>query len=310
VLIDSLKRFPQMTAETIKSAPTRVAPTGFIFLGILSLGAGINWPVQKLLLAEWPPLSARGFSGLAAAWVLALIAVAFRQSLRVPNGAWPRLIISALLNITAWVIMMGYALTILPASEAAIIAYTSPMWTTVLAAPILGERLTALRVIALLMAFAGIVALLGGSTPEANIAKLPGYVLALATAVTYALGTIFLKRFPVPMPPLGSASWQLGLGCLPVALLGLLIDRPDITVLTVVGWSALLYTVIVQQSLGYVCWLAALHRLPASVAAIGTMFVPIFGVLASAYALGEPLGPAQIAALVFTVASVVLAVRA
>jgi drug/metabolite transporter (DMT)-like permease len=45
------------------------------------------------------------------------------------------------------------------------------------------------------------------------------------------------------------------------------------------------------------------------VAAIGTMFVPIIGVIASAYALDEPLGAAQIAALVFTIGSVVLAVR-
>jgi drug/metabolite transporter (DMT)-like permease len=241
--------------------------------------------------------------------VLALIAVAIGQAFRVPNGMWPRLIVSSFLNITTWVLLMGFALTILPAGEAAIIAYTSPIWTVLLAAPLLGERLNVVRVIAVVMAFVGIVALLGGSTPEANIAKLPGYILALTSAVTYALGTIFLKRFPVGVPPLASASWQLGLGCLPVALAGLLFERPDVAVLTVVGWSTIVYNIIIQQSVGYVCWLAALSRLPASVASVGTMFIPILGVLASAWALGEPLGPAQIAALVFTVGSVLLAVR-
>ena len=57
------------------------------------------------------------------------------------------------------------------------------------------------------------------------------------------------------------------------------------------------------------CWFAALARLPASVAAIGTMAVPVIGVVASAIALGEPLGPTQIVALVFTLAGVVLATR-
>jgi drug/metabolite transporter (DMT)-like permease len=298
-----------MTAETHKSAPQTIAPTGFIFIGIMSLGAGINWPVQKLLLAEWPPMSARGLTGFTGALVLALIALAFRQGMRVPHGMWPRLIVSALLNITSWVIMMGFALTILPASEAAILSYTSPLWTVLLAWPLLGERPTVVRIIALVVAFAGIVALLGGNTPEASLAKLPGYLLALATAVTYALGTIFLKRFPTPMPPVASASWQLGLGCLPVVTLGFLFERPDVAALTIVGWSALAYTIIIQQCVGFVCWLAALQRLPASVAAIGTMLVPIIGVLAAATALGEPLGPAQIAALAFTVGSVALAVR-
>lgn len=299
-----------MTAVQNKSAPSRAAPTGFIFLGIVSLGAGINWPVQKLLLAEWPPMAARGLSGLVGAAVLAVIALAVRQSMRLPQGMGLRVIGSAFLNITSWVIMMGYALTILPASEAAIIAYTMPVWTALLAWPVLGERLTVLRVVAMAMAFAGIVALLGGSPPQASAGKLPGYALALATAFTYALGTVFLKRFPIAMPAIASASWQLAAGCLPVAVLGLVIERPDIALLTVVGWSALAYNAIIQQSLGFVCWLAALSRLPASVAAIGTLLVPVIGVLASAWALGEPLGAAQIAALAFTLGSVILAARA
>ncbi|ETR74969.1 DMT transporter permease [Afipia sp. P52-10] len=298
-----------MTVDIQKSAPPRIAPTGFLFLGIMSLGAGINWPVQKLLLSEWPPMSARGLSGFAGALVLAALAVALRQTLRVPNGMWPRIVISALLNITSWVLMMGYALTILPASEAAIIAYTMPVWTALLAWPVLGERLTLMRVVALLMAFAGIAALMGGNSIEASLVKLPGLILALITAVTYALGTIFLKRFPIAMPPVASAAWQLGIGCAPVAVLGLAIERPEIAALTIVGWLALAYNTTVQQCIGFVCWLAALQRLPASVAAIGTMFVPIIGVIASAYALNEPLGAAQIAALVFTIGSVVLAVR-
>ena len=46
-----------------------------------------------------------------------------------------------------------------------------------------------------------------------------------------------------------------------------------------------------------------------SVAAIGTMAVPVIGVVASAISLGEPLGPTQIVALVLTLAGVVLATR-
>jgi drug/metabolite transporter (DMT)-like permease len=298
-----------MTAVTTKSAPQTIAPAGFLFLGIMTFGAAINWPVQKFLLAEWPPMSARGLSGFAAGLVLAAITLFVRQKLAVPAGMWMRLLISAFLNITTWVLLMGFALTILPASEAAIIAYTSPIWTVLLAAIVLGERLSFVRIVAVMMAFAGIASLLGGGSFAANMAKLPGYLLALATAFTYAAGTIFLKKFPVPMPPLASASWQLGLGCLPVALMGLVIERPDVAALTIVGWTCIAYNITIQQCLGYVCWLAALHRLPASVASIGTMFIPILGVLASAYALGEPLGPAQIAALVFTVGSVLLAVR-
>ena len=65
----------------------------------------------------------------------------------------------------------------------------------------------------------------------------------------------------------------------------------------------------IQFCVAYVCWFAALERLPASVAAIGTMAVPVIGVVVSALALHEPLGIGQIAALVLTLAGVVLATR-
>jgi drug/metabolite transporter (DMT)-like permease len=62
-----------------------------------------------------------------------------------------------------------------------------------------------------------------------------------------------------------------------------------------------------QFCVAYVSWFAALARLPASVASIGTMAVPVIGVATSALALNETLGLGQIAALVFTLAGIALA---
>ena len=64
-----------------------------------------------------------------------------------------------------------------------------------------------------------------------------------------------------------------------------------------------------DSCIAYVTWFGAVERLPASVAAIGTMLVPVIGVVVSAIVLREPLGLSQIAALVFTVAGVALAAR-
>src|SRR6516225_7812951 len=75
------------------------------------------------------------------------------------------------------------------------------------------------------------------------------------------------------------------------------------------GWFALGYMSLVGHCIAYVTWFGAVERLPASVAAIGTMLVPVIGVVVSAIALHEPLGLSQIAALVFTVAGVALAAR-
>ena len=295
-----------------ESKPTeraRLAPAGLMFLAITSVGWGFNWPVTKFLLGELPPLTLRGSTGLIGAALLAVLAIARGQGLAVPRALWPRLMLSALLNVTGWMVLMGFALVWLPASEAALIAYTMPVWASLLAWPVLGERPTLLRAIALLMAFAGLAAIMGGNGISASAAKLPGIIMALCGAVGFALGTVLAKKFPLQMPPIPAAAWQIGLGCFPVALVGLAIETTHLDKVTTTGWWLLVYSTLIQFCISYVSWFAALSRLPASVAAIGTMAVPVIGVLASAAVLHEPLGPTQIVALLFTLAGVVLATR-
>src|SRR6184192_1532034 len=295
--------------ESKPTATGRIAPAGLMFLAITSVGWGFNWPVTKYLLSELPPLTLRGTTGVIGAALLATLALARGQGLAVPRALWPRLMLAALLNVTAWMVLMGLALLWLPASEAALIAYTMPIWASLLAWPILGERPNLLRVISLVMAFAGLAAIMGGNGFAASAAKMPGIVMALGGAFGFAVGTVLAKKLPLALPPLSAAAWQIGIGCLPVAIAGLLVENSDVAALSDLGWILLVYATVIQFCVAYVSWFAALARLPASVAAIGTMAVPVIGVVTSAVALHEPLGIGQIAALIFTLAGVVLATR-
>ena len=111
------------------------------------------------------------------------------------------------------------------------------------------------------------------------------------------------------MEPLTAAGWQLTIGCFAVTLAGLIFEEPHFSEMSHLGWALFAFAMIVQVCIGYACWYAALERLPASSAALGTLLTPVIGVLASAASLGEPLGASQIGALVLTVASVAIALR-
>jgi drug/metabolite transporter (DMT)-like permease len=298
-----------MTMQNQPGRRAHITPAGLMFLAITSVGWGFNWPVTKYLLSELPPLTLRGSTGAIGAALLALLAVLSGQSLRVQRKLWPRLVLAAILNVACWMVLMGLALLWLPASEAALIAYTMPVWASILAWPILGERPNLLRVISLVMAFAGLSAIMGGNGFAASVEKLPGIIMALGGSVGFAVGTVLAKKLPLTLPPLTAAAWQIGIGCLPVAIVGLAIEKTDLAVLSHLDWLLLVYATVIQFCVAYVSWFAALARLPASVAAIGTMAVPVIGVVTAALALHEPLGPGQIAALVFTLAGVALATR-
>ncbi|MET0968061.1 MAG: DMT family transporter [Tardiphaga sp.] len=290
-------------------ARPRIAPLGLLLLAVTSVGWGFNWPVMKLLMTECPPLTGRGAAGIVGAFLLAVLALARGESVRVPRALWGRLILLSMLNVFGWMAFMGLALLWLPAGEAAVIAYTMPIWAAVLAWLVLGERLGPLRLVAMLMAFSGIAALMAGDGLHASAAKLPGLILAVIGALGFAFGTVLAKKYPLHLPLLTNSAWQFLIGCLPVLVIGLMFETTHPERLTALGWSMLAYIAVVGFCIAYVAWFAALKLLPASVAAIGTMAVPVIGVTGSAVLLHEPLGLTQIAALLLTLAGVALATR-
>src|SRR4051795_6655566 len=209
-----------MTLQNKPGAKAHITPAGLMFLAITSLGWGFNWPVTKFLLGELPPLTLRGSTGVIGAGLLALLALMSGQSLRVAPGQWPRLVLAAALNVGAWMVLMGLALLWLPASEAALIAYTMPVWASLLALPILGERPPLWRVLALVLAFAGLGSIMGANGLSASRDKLPGILMVLGGAFAFALGTVLAKKLPIRLPPLSAAAWQIGVGCVPIVLVG------------------------------------------------------------------------------------------
>jgi drug/metabolite transporter (DMT)-like permease len=282
---------------------------GFVFLTITAVGWGLNWPVMKHLLTELPPLSARGVSAFTGALALALVALLRKEQLKVPREVWPRLVLTSLLTISSWTALIGLSLLWLRAGEAAVIAASMPVWVSLLALAILHERFSLLRALALLIAMTGLAVLFGADGFDASADKLPGIGLAVLATMCVGLGTVLTKRSPFRLPAISLAAWQIGIGCVPVALIGLAFEQPHFAALSMTGWISLAYMTLVQFCICYACWFAALDRLPASTASIGTLMVPVVGVLASAAMLGEPLGVREFAALGLTLGGVVLAAK-
>ena len=90
-------------------------------MAVTTLGWGLNWPLMKMLLHHWPPLSARGWAGLVGALVLAAIARLRGERLAVPRHAIGPLMLAALFNVTAWMGIGTLAMASLSVAEAAML---------------------------------------------------------------------------------------------------------------------------------------------------------------------------------------------
>ena len=128
--------------DVAQATRLRVKWNGISYLLVASVVWGINWSLIKFLLSELPPLSARAIAGVIGAAVTIGFAAIRGEKLIPPTNGMLRLLIAAAPNYTAWAALTSLSLIWLHASETVIIAYTLPIWTALLARPLLGERIT------------------------------------------------------------------------------------------------------------------------------------------------------------------------
>src|SRR3954468_14745667 len=159
---------------------------GLFCLAVTAVGWGLNWPIIKLILREWPPLFARGTAGLVAAFGLAAVALMRGERIMVPSHALGRLSLAAALNVFAWMGFSTIAMVWLSVAEGALLVYTMPLWATLLAWPLRRARPTPRGLAALALGLAGVGVLLAGSGLALGAGKLPGILLALGAAVLFA----------------------------------------------------------------------------------------------------------------------------
>src|SRR6266849_6484363 len=174
-------------SERIVSTRSYVPPPSILALVVLlALGWGVNWPIMKMVMAEMPPLHFRVLClGVGAAGLFA-IARANRLPIRVPPGAWPRLIAITLFNVAAWNVLAVYGVTFMESGRAAILAYTFPVWGVVLGVCVLREPVTGSRLAAVALGVLGMLVLLGDEIH--TVGRSPtGALLLIASAISWAV---------------------------------------------------------------------------------------------------------------------------
>lgn len=220
------------------------------------------------------------------------------------------LLLAAIFNVTGWHLFTAFALPLIDAGRASIVAFTMPLWASVAAVMVLNEKLNRRRIFGLCFGLAGVALLLLPALQQLGRAPL-GLALMLGAAISWALGTITVKKRGEDwsVPPIIIAGWQLLLGGAPVLLGFLAWGRPE-TLLQLDGLGRLVFGFIVIGPMIYcqAAWLQIVSLVPANLAAISTLSIPVIGVFSSALLLSERIGWAELTALVCVVSALVLVI--
>jgi len=279
---------------------------GLLLLTVLTVLWGMSWPMLKRAVAEVPVWTFRSICLLGAGAGFVLICRFASQSFRVPRGQVRPLLVVSLFNVTIWHICSAAGLVHLAASRAAIIAFTMPLWAAVLAVPLLGERPTIYTVGGLVAGLAGMAVLI---LPQYDsvLADPVGPVVMLIAAMSWATGTVALKYYRFTIPVAVLTGWQLLLGGIPVTIGAIAFDRDfDPGLVSWEAWVATAYAVIVATLFCHWAWFKLVNRFPAVAISVGTLAIPVVGVLTSAIGLGEPVGWDALTALVLVLTALFL----
>jgi drug/metabolite transporter (DMT)-like permease len=266
----------------------RIPPRALVLLAILTLLWGTNWPLFPLATREVSVWTFRAI-GVTLAGVLLLIAARARGlSLAIPRKFWPPIVMATLFYLVLWNIASTYAAILIPSGQAAILGFTMPLWSALISWAVLGERLTRRLVCAVALGAAAVALLMVPSFKAYAQAPL-GMGLGLLAGVGWAIGTLILKRAGVTVSAMVLTGWQLLVCAVPTTLGALLLGDWQWFVPSTLSIGVILYIAAVPMAIGNVCWFSIVGLLPANVAGLSAILVPVVAMLAGALIHGEPL---------------------
>lgn len=283
----------------------------FVVLAFCSLVVfwGSAFAVVKVGLGYSPPVLFAGLRTLLSGLVMVLAAALWGGS---PNlrRDWPIFLLLAFFNVVVFIGLQTYAVLYLPSGLAAVLIYLQPILVGMLAFFILGEALSAAKVAGLLLGFAGIVAVSsGGLSGVSGSLSQVGIALGAASALSWALGTVYFKKYEGRVATLWAVALPFLVGGAVLTPLGLAVEPWG-----GISWkpafvASLLYSSLIGTSLAWVIFFALVRAGEASRVAAYIFAVPVTAVLIGAVFLDEPLTYSLLAGAAMVVSGIYLVNR-
>ncbi|ABQ31730.1 EamA family transporter [Acidiphilium cryptum] len=245
---------------------------------------GTNFVVIRLALDQFPPFLLAGLR-----FTLAAVPGVF--FLPRPRVKWSNLAAYGLLIGAGQFGLLFFAMDgrISP-GLASLVIQTQVFFTIFLSMARIGERLRIFQIVACLLAVAGIGVIMrhvsGGTT-------LFGLLLVLLAASSWAIGNI-VARESGARNALAYVVWSSLFAAPPLLLVALLREGPaailhSVTYASPAGWLAVVWQSVGNSWFGYGSWAFLLARYPSATVSPMALLVPVFGMAASVFWLGEPM---------------------
>ncbi|RIX40051.1 MAG: multidrug transporter [Rhodocyclales bacterium GT-UBC] len=254
-----------------------------IALAVLSLTWGYTWVLAKQGLTYAPPFAFAAERCLGGALSLLLALKLMGRPIRL-IAPGPTLGI-AMTQVAGFMVFQTWALVEGGPGKTAVLIFTMPIWTLLMAWPILGERVRGKQWLAALSTLTGLIMII---EPWDNHSSLFSKFLGLMAAICWATGTILIKRLRgrQQVDLLSLTTWQMLLGSIPLVVLAWIVpERPTEWTLSFMG--ILGFMSVASTALCWWLWIYILDRVPAWEASLSVLGTPVVAIFSSRLMVGE-----------------------
>ena len=252
-------------------------------LFILSITWGYSWVLAKQALVFSPPFAfaAERCAGGAIALFLLLKLLGKPMHLVAPVTTFA----IGITQVTGFMVFQTWALVEGGPGKTAVLVFTMPIWTLLIAWPVLGERIKGAQWLAALSTLTGLLLII---EPWNMHTSLLSKLLGLAAALCWAVGTVLIKqiRSRQRIDLLSLTAWQMLAGAIPLVLLAWLVPERA-TQWTLSYVSILIFMSIVTTALCWWLWITILDRVPAWEASLSVLGTPVVAIVSSRLMLDE-----------------------
>jgi drug/metabolite transporter (DMT)-like permease len=255
---------------------------------LLTLIWGFNWPIMKIGVTDYPPLTFRMVSMWLGLPVLGIALLILRVPFRIPRANWRELFWLALANMFVWHALIIVAIKSLSSGRSAILGYSMPIFSALLGAFVFGNRLNGRAWMGVTAAALGVLLLLWHEFSQLSGSPM-GVGLALVAAATWALGTQLLRRTRLLAPTLAISFWMTAMTCVVMTVLAIVFERTQWRMPDAPTWSAIVYNAVMIFGFAHAMWFSLARNLPPVASTLSVMMIPVLGVFSGALWLGEVL---------------------
>ncbi len=287
--------------------PLKNKLTNLLLILIITIIWGLAWVYMKLILQYMSPFTFTAIRFFIGAIVLLIVVIIFKQG--IPKKAqWLSLAIIGLFQTAIVFCLVMYSLQFIEAGKSSVLLFSMPIWSAILAVKFLGEKISPLKLLGLIIGLVGLLTIIGWDIwTNQSQEIIIGEILITLAAISWSISNVYYRLKLQSIPPTQMTAFQMLFGTIAIIFVAVIKEWGEPIIINGESIFYILFTGVLASAVAYTLWFIVLTKIDVATATISTMLVPVFGLTFSSLIIDEKMNPSVIIGSLLIISGIIIA---